>query len=87
MGRAVALQSSKAAILLGPSFKSCLGNNIIIPFSGDYKAMNCDIALPKWLLKKWTMRIHESRQVCYGLTIMIAKASLEIKKEMLSVKI
>ena len=36
MARAIALQSSTTAILLGPRFKSRLGRNIIIPFLGDY---------------------------------------------------
>ena len=60
MVRAVALQSSKTAILLGPRFKSRLGHNIIIPFLEDYIAkimLDCDIALPKWFLEKWTMKI------------------------------
>ena len=56
MVRAVALPSSKTAILLGPRFKSRLGHNIIIPFLGDFIAVDCDISLRKWLLEKWTMR-------------------------------
>ena len=62
MVREVALQSSKTAILLGPRFKSCLGHNIIIPFLGDYIAVDCDITLTKWLLEKWKIRIHDHVQ-------------------------
>ena len=40
MVRAVALQSSKTALLLRPRFKSCLGHNIIKPFLGDYKKLH-----------------------------------------------
>ena len=61
MVRAVALPSSKTAILLGPRFKSRLGHNIIIPFSGDFIAMDCDKVLPKGFLEKNTIRIHDHK--------------------------
>ena len=36
MVRALALQSTKTAVLLGPRFKSGVEPNIIIPFLGNY---------------------------------------------------
>ena len=55
MGRAVALQSSNVVY-----FDQRLGAAHSNRWSkSSYKAMDCDIALPKWLLKKWTMRIHD----------------------------
>ena len=40
-----------------------MGHNIIIPLSGDYTAVDCDIALPRWLLEKCTMRIHRQSPI------------------------